>query len=52
MRIALPIAFVIAALLAWAYLKWIKKDLRQAKAILQLGTFFLVIWLIIYWLLF
>lgn len=52
MRIALAIAFVIAALLAWAYFKFIKKDHRQAKAILQLGTFFLAIWLIIYWLLF
>jgi hypothetical protein len=52
MRIALPIAFVIAAVLAWAYFKFIKQDHRQAKAIVQLGTFFLIIWIIIYWFLF
>jgi len=52
MRIALPFAFIVAALLAWGYFRFIKKDLRQAKAILQLGSFFFIIWLLIYWLIF
>ncbi len=50
MRIYLPIAFFVAWTMAWIYFRWIKKDLIQAKALLQWGFIFSILWIILYWL--
>lgn len=48
MRIFLPLAFILAALLAWIYLKWIRKDPNQAKVVLQWSILFTILWAVLY----
>lgn len=48
MRIFAPLAFILAAFLAWIYLKWIKKDPKQSKVVLQWGILFTILWALLY----